>query len=65
MFSCRILFSNHVKLDRQIVLVTCILDSTTNLRQPSTLGGQAGRGCKVKIPARPYLELTRDDEDAI
>ncbi len=29
------------------------------------LGGQAGRGRKVKIPARPYLELTRDDEDAI
>jgi phage virion morphogenesis protein len=29
------------------------------------LGGQAGRGRKVKIPARPYLELTRDDEDTI
>jgi len=29
------------------------------------LGGQAGRGRTVKIPARPYLELTRDDEDAI
>jgi phage virion morphogenesis protein len=29
------------------------------------LGGQAGRSRKVTIPARPYLELTRDDEDAI
>ena len=29
------------------------------------LGGQAGRGRAAKIPARPYLELTRDDEDAI
>lgn len=28
-------------------------------------GGKAGRGRKVEIPARPYLELTRDDEDAI
>lgn len=29
------------------------------------LGGKAGRGHKVEIPARPYLELTREDEDAI
>lgn len=28
-------------------------------------GGKAGRGRKVEIPARPYLELTREDEDAI
>lgn len=29
------------------------------------LGGQAGRNKKVKIPARPYLQLTDDDFDEI
>lgn len=29
------------------------------------LGGQAGRGRKVKIPERPYLGLSRDDENEI
>jgi len=29
------------------------------------LGGQAGRGKKVKIPARPYINLTDDDFDEI
>ena len=25
------------------------------------LGGQAGKGLKTEIPARPYLQLTDDD----
>lgn len=29
------------------------------------LGGDAGRGKKVKIPARPYLHLTNDDFNEI
>ena len=29
------------------------------------LGGQAGRNKKVKIPARPYINLTDDDFDEI
>lgn len=28
-------------------------------------GGKAGRGHKVEIPARPFLTLTKDDEDDI
>ena len=28
-------------------------------------GGKAGRGCKVEIPARPFLRLTQEDEDDI
>ncbi|MBF0283596.1 MAG: phage virion morphogenesis protein [Magnetococcales bacterium] len=29
------------------------------------LGGMAGRGRKVKIPARPYLQLADEDEEEI
>lgn len=29
------------------------------------LGGKAGRGHKVEIPARPFLKLTDEDEDDI
>jgi phage virion morphogenesis protein len=29
------------------------------------LGGRAGRGRKVHIPARPYLGVSRQDEDAL
>jgi phage virion morphogenesis protein len=29
------------------------------------LGGDAGKGLKVKIPARPYLKLTEDDQKEI
>ena len=28
-------------------------------------GGQAGRGKKVRIPARPYLGISRDDQEEI
>jgi phage virion morphogenesis protein len=40
---------------------------STNLRYAALqhFGGEAGRGKKVKIPPRPFLVLTPEDEDEI
>ncbi len=39
----------------------------TNLRYAAIhqFGGDAGRNKKVKIPARPFMELTQEEEDEI
>jgi len=44
---------------------SAVIGSNKDYARIHQLGGDAGRGKKVKIPARPYLYLTDDDFDEI
>lgn len=44
---------------------SAVIGSNKEYARIHQLGGDAGRGKKVKIPARPYLQLTDDDFDEI
>ena len=44
---------------------SAVIGSNKEYARIHQLGGDAGRGKKVKIPARPYLHLTNDDFDEI
>ena len=44
---------------------SAIIGSNLDYAAIHQLGGDAGRGKKVKIPARPYLKLTDDDFNEI
>lgn len=44
---------------------SAVIGSNKEYARIHQLGGDAGRGKKVKIPARPYLKLTDDDFDEI
>ena len=44
---------------------SAIIGSNLDYAAIHQLGGDAGRGKKVKIPARPYLQLTDDDFNEI
>ena len=44
---------------------TVKLGSNTAYAHIHQMGGQAGRGRKVKIPARPYLGVSKDDWEEI
>lgn len=44
---------------------SAVIGSNKDYARIHQLGGNAGRGKKVKIPARPYLYLTNDDFDEI
>ena len=44
---------------------TAIIGSNLDYASIHQLGGDAGRGKKVKIPARPYLKPTDDDFEKI
>ena len=44
---------------------SAVIGSNKDYARIHQLGGDAGRGKKVKIPARPYLHLTDDDFDEI
>ena len=44
---------------------SAVIGSNKEYARIHQLGGDAGRGKKVKIPARPYLHLTDDDFDEI
>lgn len=44
---------------------SAVIGSNKDYARIHQLGGDAGRGKKVKIPARPYLHLTEDDLDEI
>ena len=44
---------------------SAIIGSNKDYARIHQLGGDAGRGKKVKIPARPYLHLTDEDFDEI
>ena len=44
---------------------SAVIGSNKDYARIHQLGGDAGRGKKVKIPARPYLHLTNDDFDEI
>ncbi len=44
---------------------SAVIGSNKDYARIHQLGGDAGRGKKVKIPARPYLQLTDDDFNEI
>ncbi|MBO6273906.1 phage virion morphogenesis protein [bacterium] len=44
---------------------SAVIGSNKEYARIHQLGGDAGRGKKVKIPARPYLQLTDDDFEEI
>jgi len=44
---------------------SAVIGSNKDYARIHQLGGDAGRGKKVKIPARPYLQLTDDDFEEI
>jgi phage virion morphogenesis protein len=44
---------------------SAVIGSNKDYTRIHQLGGDAGRGKKVKIPARPYLQLTDDNFDEI
>jgi len=52
-------------ITRHYDATSAVVGSNLPYARIQQLGGKAGRGHKVEIPARPFLKLTEEDEEKI